>query len=89
MECLTQILKSLKMEKKYKIPRKKKKKIPVGMYCYTPTSGFKVLKDGRYGYTIKSCPFYKNDGDGLCGKCYLLKSTVVDQVKDCGINYGK
>lgn len=43
-----------------RIPRKSKKKIPIGVYCYTPTNGFKQLKDGRYGYTIKQCPFYDN-----------------------------
>ena len=43
---------------KDRIPRKLKKKIPKGMYCYTATSGFKDLGDGRYGYTIKPCPFY-------------------------------
>ena len=41
-----------------KIPRKKKKQIPVGLYCYTTTSEFKNLGDGRYGFTVKVCPFY-------------------------------
>jgi hypothetical protein len=43
-----------------KIPRKKKKQIPVGMYCYTPTSGFKDMGDGQWGFTTKLCPFYSN-----------------------------
>ena len=42
-----------------RIPRKKKKLIPKDTpYCYTPTSGFKDLGDGRYGFTTKVCPFY-------------------------------
>ncbi len=41
-----------------KIPRKKKKQIPLGMYCYTRTSGMQHFPDGTYGYTIKVCPFY-------------------------------
>jgi hypothetical protein len=74
---------------KFKVPRKKKKQIPVGMYCYTPTSGFKDLGGGRYGYTIKSCPFYKSNGDGLYGHCSLLNSEITDQMKDCGQKFGK
>lgn len=43
----------------FRIPRKLKKKIPKNtFYCYTPTSGFKELKNGKYGYAIKLCPFY-------------------------------
>lgn len=40
-----------------KIPRKKKKQIPEGLYCYKATSGFKKFKDGSYGYSIKQCKF--------------------------------
>ncbi len=70
-----------------KLPRKKKKQIPKGVYCYTATSGFKKMKDGQYGYSIKCCPFFRGSGDGLIGCCTLLKSEeVMDQVKDCGIN---
>jgi len=43
-----------------RVPRKLKKQIPVGVYCYKQTSGFKKLKDGRLGYTIEPCVFYKN-----------------------------
>jgi hypothetical protein len=43
-----------------KIPRKKKKQIPEGVYCYTSTSGFKELSAGKWGYTIKLCDFYSN-----------------------------
>lgn len=70
---------------KNRIPRKKKKQIPKGHYCYTPTSGFKKLKNGKLGYTIKPCLFYKHV-DGLEGHCSFLNSEILDQVKDCGIN---
>lgn len=43
-----------------KVPRKLKKKIPKGYYCYTMTSGFKKLDNGGYGYTIKTCEFWDN-----------------------------
>ena len=76
-------------EKKFRIPRKKKKKIPMGMYCYTMTSGFKLLEDGKYGYTIKCCPYYKSGKeDSLYGSCNLLKCEVEDQCKSCGTKYG-
>lgn len=42
---------------KNRFPRKLKKQIPKGMYCYKPTSGFKQFKDGSYGYSIKPCNF--------------------------------
>jgi len=74
--------------KKFRIPRKKKKQIPVGMYCYTPTSAFKDLGEGQYGFTIKVCPYYKHV-DGLDGHCKLLNCEVEDQVKSCGQRYGK
>ena len=43
---------------KSRVPRKIKKQIPTGFYCYTPTSGFKKFKDGQFGYTIKLCPMF-------------------------------
>jgi len=43
-----------------RIPRKIKKKIPVGLYCYEPTSGFIKFKDGNWGFTTRLCPFYSN-----------------------------
>lgn len=46
----------------WRIPRKLKKKIPKNThYCYIPTSGFGKLKDGRYGFTIKTCHFFKHE----------------------------
>ena len=52
------------MEKKFRVPRKKKKQIPDGPYCYTSTSGFKKLKSGNWGFTIKCCPFYNRSSRG-------------------------
>jgi hypothetical protein len=61
-----------------KIPRKLKKKIPIGMYCYT---GLKF--DINTGiYHIKPCFFYKNSF------CKLLKCEIDDQCKECGLRYG-
>ena len=43
----------------WRIPRKLKKQIPNNtFYCYTPTSDWKIFKDGKQGYSIKLCPFY-------------------------------
>ena len=41
-----------------RIPRKKKKKVPVGPYCYTPLTGYKILPNGKYGFEAKLCDFY-------------------------------
>lgn len=43
--------------KKFRIPRKKKKQIPKGLYCYELRSGFKLLNSGRWGVEVKPCPF--------------------------------
>lgn len=49
----------IKDPNKWRVPRKLKKQIPSNThYCYTPTSGWKILNNGRQGYTIKPCPFY-------------------------------
>jgi hypothetical protein len=43
----------------WRVPRKLKKQIPKNTpYCYTPTSTPGIMKDGRWGYTIKPCPLY-------------------------------
>ena len=76
--------------KKFRIPRKKKKKIPEGLYCYTQTSSFKKLKDGKYGYTIKPCPFYQHKSAGIFGGwCRLIDGEIMDQCKSCSekLNY--
>lgn len=42
----------------WRIPRKKKKKIPKDtFYCYTPTSEPGNMDDGQWGYTIDTCTF--------------------------------
>lgn len=67
-----------------KVPRKKKKKIPFGVYCY---GGFapNPKTNGVFSIRIKPCLFYEHV-EGLEGHCRLLKSEITDQVKDCGIN---
>lgn len=45
-----------------RIPRKKKKKIPKGHYCYVPDKKKSLksfYKDGKLTYFIKSCLFFK------------------------------
>lgn len=70
-----------------KITKEIKGKIPKDTpYCYTPTSGFKELDNGKWGYTIDSCPFYKHV-EGLEGHCSLYDCEIIDQVKSCGINF--
>jgi len=68
------------------IPRKLKKQIPVGYYCYTPVQAPSAATN--WVYKIKSCPFYKHV-DELDGYCKLVKCEITDQVKDCGLRHGK
>lgn len=65
-----------------KIPRKAKKRIPAGLYCYRPIKA--PCKENNYVYKVKNCPFHKHIED-IEGKCKWLNNTVEDQVKDCGI----
>jgi len=91
------LIKIQKMEKKFRIPRKLKKKIPKGMYCYEGTSYQNEV------YHVKNCEFYKNikvkdkpenQQDEIdkgypnesVGWCKLLKCEIDDQCKNCGIN---
>lgn len=88
---------------KDRVPRKLKKQIPVGHYCY---KGIKF--DYETGvYHIKSCVFYsyKKIGDipvdedmkdwkeefkeERVGWCKLVKCQIDDQCKSCGERYGK
>ncbi len=86
-----------------RIPRKKKKKIPVGQYCYTMTSGMIYPTDGSMPYyKIKRCPYFewvKGEPQDLSpsntryGKCNLLNieddMCLNDQCKACSINMGR
>lgn len=82
---------------KFRIPRKLKKQIPKGPYCYTLV---KRLKN-EYGWRIKLCPFYFRNEFGY-GDCkYLINKhnlelngsegdrfdiCLDDQCKSCNIN---
>lgn len=71
------------MEKKFRIPRKKKKQIPKNIpYCYTP-----IGYDKKTGiYHVKICPFWKDiPDDNIFGTCTLLNCEVEDQCKSCSI----
>jgi len=70
-----------------RIPRKKKKQIPTGMYCYTYNGKTGYTKDGLLYYGISPCPFYKYH-QGIEGYCSVVKGEIEDQVKDCGTKYG-
>jgi len=76
-----------------RLPRKLKKKIPEGFYCYEFTGKTSQVWNEEYkifvpSYGIKLCPFYKS-GDGLFGECKLLNCEVIDQVKECSLKLGK
>lgn len=89
---------------KDRIPRKLKKQIPKGLYCYTGISF-----DYKTGiYHIKQCPFYTNVkfkdmkplpkwidedfldeyGENKHGWCKLVKTDIEDQCKSCGLKRG-
>lgn len=72
-----------------RIPRKKKKQIPIGMYCYEINSDWQYFKDGSYGVKVKPCPFYQQKSKGVFGGwCKLIDGEVMDQCKSCGLKYG-
>ena len=78
----------IKNPKRWRVPRKLKKQIPKNTpYCYTPTSGWKTLKGGGQGYTIKCCPFWEYRESDF-GWCKLVKYNVLDQCKSCNISHG-
>ena len=81
---------------KYRLPRKLKKKIPKGMYCYTPIS----YEVSTGVFHIKPCQFYchikikdkpeelqdeldKEYPDQIIGWCKRLKMEIEDQCKWC------
>lgn len=61
-----------------RIPRKKKKYIPKGIYCYTTGEH---LNNG-FGYKIKPCPYYEHE-EYIIGRCKLLNREIEDQCKIC------
>jgi hypothetical protein len=65
-----------------RIPRKLKKKISRGHYCYEPDNKKNEEEKSLKTYWIKPCGFY-NHVYGLDGHCSLLKTDVMDQVKEC------
>ena len=76
-----------------RIPRKIKKKIPKGVYCYEyKIKYFKklgnVISLDITGFGFHLCPMYKQ---GYCKYLQLKghKGKIDDQVKSCRINYLK
>lgn len=85
--------------KKFRLPRKVKKKIPKGRYCYKP-----LYLDKKLTFHIKSCEFFKyikckdkpkelhdeidaEYPEERIGWCKLFKCEIDDQCKSCGIKY--
>jgi hypothetical protein len=85
--------------KKSRLPRKIKKKIPKGVYCYKG-----IHFDSKTGiYHVKKCDFYTNIKMGdkpielqdeidkeypeeYVGWCNWLTCEIDDRCKNCGIN---
>lgn len=84
-----------------RFPRKLKKQVPKGMYCYVFTGKTSlVIKDGIEvtAYETKCCPKYFRNSLGY-GDCRVfsppyngenddLDFALDDQCKACGVNYG-
>lgn len=88
-------------EKKYRIPRKLKKQIPVGHYCYEL-----IHYDMKTGNSkVKMCPFYasiqckdkpekyqneidKEYPEEYVGWCKLVIGEIDDQCKSCATRDG-
>lgn len=80
-----------------RLPRKLKKQIPEGPYCYKHLS----IDPVTYNQHIKSCPLFKyiqmkelptqdeiskDYPEERVGYCKWLRTEIDDQMKDCGIN---
>lgn len=90
----------IQKQKKYRLPRKIKKQIPKGMYCYT-SLGEIWNKDGKYeGIRIKRCPMYFENklGFGDCKYCFKIDGKLNgedgnidfcldDQCKSCSFKW--
>lgn len=87
------------MSKKFRIPRKLKKQIPEGPYCY---QGLR-LNEKTFIYHVRPCPFYshiklkekpfemqdeidKEYPEELIGWCKALEYEIDDQCKLCSWN---
>ena len=57
-----------------------KKYIPIGPYCYTIK---KIVKDDKYGFRIETNRCKYLDGNW----CIHLGTEIMDQCKECGINW--
>lgn len=88
------------MSKKFRIPRKLKKKIPSGPYCYKslrvdPNTGTQYIKSCLFFNYImcKDKPEEKQDEidkefpNESVGWCKMLKCEIDDQCKSCGVNF--
>lgn len=71
-----------------KIPRKLKKKIPSGLYCYNFLDVVKNEDTGGIRIKIKPCPFYKHIEDTE-GHCNLINHWIPDMLKFCKYNWDK
>lgn len=72
-----------------RVPRKLKKKIPKGWYCYTMTGKTSKTWNEEYQiwvptYHTKTCIFYENVD---FGRCKLFNCDVLDQTKSCNIKF--
>lgn len=85
-----------------KVPRRIKKGIPQGVYCYT-SLGMETRPDGRLLLRTKLCPFFFHNELGY-GDCKLLVKFgdkplngsenefdpgLDDQCKACGVKMGR
>lgn len=71
-----------------RIPRKIKKKIPIGLYCYNFLKLINTKRTEDVKIKIKLCLFYEHI-EGIEGNYRLLKCDVLDQVKECSHNHGR
>lgn len=55
-------------------------------YCYTPISDYGLMENGKWGYKIKPCPYFKFI-ETIDSWCKLYKCDVEDQCKSCGLRF--
>lgn len=69
-----------------RFPRKLKKSLPIGLYCYTG----KRFDMSTGVYHIKPCRFLtksKSKNDTIMSWCRAIKNDILDQCKGCGEKY--